>query len=91
LTFDPARAVDGLTAACLLLQGAADTQVVPMGDIQPLIDALARRGSVGEAVVFPAVSHNLKAVGPGDAGFVGPIAPAVADKLASWLGFVLGA
>jgi hypothetical protein len=38
------------------------------------------------------VSHNLKAVsGPSDPGFAGPIAPAVADKLSSWLKFVLGA
>lgn len=92
LTFDPAKAVDGLSAACLLLHGGADAQVVPMGDIQPLIDALTRRGAAGEAVVFPMVSHNLKPVsGPGDAGFIGPIAPAAALKLSSWLRFVLGA
>ena len=81
------------TRACLLLQGGADTQVVPMGDIQPLIDALgtarqARRGCRS----FPMVSHNLKTVsGPADPGFAGPLAPAVADKLASWLKLVLGA
>lgn len=92
LTFDPAQAVAGLDAACLLLHGGADTQVVPMDDIQPLIDALARRGKAGEAIVFPAVSHNLKPVaGATDPGFAGPLAPAVADKLASWLRFVLGA
>jgi pimeloyl-ACP methyl ester carboxylesterase len=92
LTFDPAKVVDGLTAACLMLHGAADTQVVPLGDIQPLIDALTRRGAIGEVAVFPLVSHNLKAVsGPGDPGFLGPIAPPVADKLAGWLRFVLGA
>ena len=63
-----------------------------MDDIQPLIDALARRGKPGEAMVFPAVSHNLKPVASADrSGFVGPLAPAVADKLASWLRFVLGA
>jgi pimeloyl-ACP methyl ester carboxylesterase len=92
LTFDPARAIDRLEAACLLLHGGLDAQVVPMGDIQPLIDALARRGTAGEAMVFAAVSHNLKAVeGPDDSGFIGPIAPAVASKLAGWLRFVLGA
>jgi alpha-beta hydrolase superfamily lysophospholipase len=92
LTFDPARAAAALDAACLLLHGGADAQVVPMDDIQPLIDALARRGKPGEAIVFPAVSHNLKAVASAtDPGFVGPLAPAVADKLASWLRFVLGA
>ena len=63
-----------------------------MDDIQPLIDALARGGKAGEAMVFPAVSHNLKPVtSAADPGFVGPLAPAVADKLASWLRFVLGA
>jgi pimeloyl-ACP methyl ester carboxylesterase len=92
LTFDPVKAVDGLSAACLLLHGGADTQVVPMGDIQPLIDALTRRGAAGEAVVLPMVSHNLKPVsGPGEAGFAGPLAPAAALKLSSWLRFVLGA
>jgi len=92
LAFDPAAALDKLEAACLLLHGSADAQVVPMGDIQPLIDALARRGKSGEAMVFPMVSHNLKLVsGAADPGFVGPIAPAVADKLASWLRLALGA
>jgi uncharacterized protein len=92
LTFDPAQAVASLAAACLLLHGGADAQVVPMAEIQPLIDALAKHGKAGEAIVFPAVSHNLKPVsGPTDPGFVGPLAPAVADKLAGWLRFVLGA
>ncbi len=92
LTFDPARALETTDASCLLVQGAADTQVVPMGDIQPLVDALGRRSRPGEVSVFPKVSHNLKTVsGPSDPGFAGPIAPAVADKLASWLKLVLGA
>jgi len=92
LSFDPAQALSGLGLACLLLQGAADRQVVPMGDVQPLIDALGRRGASGEAVIFPAVSHNLKLVsGPGDPGFAGPLAPAVGDKLVSWLRPLLGA
>jgi alpha-beta hydrolase superfamily lysophospholipase len=92
LTFDPAATVAGLDAACLLLHGGADAQIVPMEEIQPLIDALARRGKSGEAMIFPAVSHNLKPVtSPTDPGFVGPLAPAVADKLAGWLRFVLGA
>ena len=92
LSFDPAQALSGLDLACLLLQGAADRQVVPMGDVQPLIDALSRRGASGEAVIFPAVSHNLKLVsGPGDPGFAGPLAPAVGDKLVSWLRPLLGA
>lgn len=92
LVFDPAKALDAIDAACLLVQGGADTQVVPMGDIQPLVDALARRSKSGEVQVFPKVSHNLKAVsGPGDPGFTGPLAPAVADKLSSWLKLVLGA
>ena len=92
LTFDPALAAASLQSACLLLHGGADAQIVPMADIQPLIDALAKRARGGEAIVFPAVSHNLKAVTSAiDPGFVGPLAPAVADKLASWLRFVLGA
>jgi pimeloyl-ACP methyl ester carboxylesterase len=92
LTFDPARTVASLETACLLLHGGADAQVVPMDEIQPLIDALARRAAPGEVLVAPAVSHNLKPVSnAADPGFVGPVAPAVADKLASWLRLVLGA
>ncbi|HEY2874090.1 MAG TPA: alpha/beta fold hydrolase [Reyranella sp.] len=92
LTFDPAKALESIDASCLLVQGGADTQVVPMGDIQPLVDALAKRSRSGEVQVFPMVSHNLKTVsGPSDPGFAGPIAPAVADKLASWMKLVLGA
>jgi pimeloyl-ACP methyl ester carboxylesterase len=92
LSFDPAKALAGLDVACLILQGAADQQVVPMADIQPLIDALGRRSAAGEAVVLPAVSHNLKLVSsPADPGFTGPLAPAVADKLVAWLGPLLGA
>jgi len=92
LTFDPAKAVADLEAACLLVHGGADTQVVPMADIQQLIDALARRSQPGEVAVFPGVSHNLKAVlWPGDPGFAGPIAPAVVAKLAGWMRATLGA
>jgi fermentation-respiration switch protein FrsA (DUF1100 family) len=92
LAFDPAQALLGLDLACLLLQGAADRQVVPMGDVQPLIDALSKRSAPGEAVVIPAVSHNLKLVSwPGDTGFGGPIAPAIATKLVDWLVPMLGA
>jgi pimeloyl-ACP methyl ester carboxylesterase len=40
LSFDPAQALLGLDIGCLLLQGAADRQVVPMVDVQPLLDAL---------------------------------------------------
>jgi pimeloyl-ACP methyl ester carboxylesterase len=92
LSFDPATALAGLDLACLVLQGAADRQVVPMGDVQPLIDALGGRRASGEAVVLPSVSHNLKLVtGPGDPGFAGPLAPTVGDRLVSWLRPLLGA
>jgi hypothetical protein len=92
LAFDPAQALLGLDLACLLLQGAADRQVVPMEDVQPLIDALRKRGAPGEAVIVPGVSHNLKLMTwPSDAGFGGPIAPAIAAKLVDWLVPMLGA
>jgi alpha-beta hydrolase superfamily lysophospholipase len=92
LSFDPAQALLGVDLPCLLLQGAADRQVVPMEDVQPLIDALGKRSAPGEAVIVPAVSHNLKLVSwPTDAGFGGPIAPAVASKLVDWLVPLLGA
>jgi pimeloyl-ACP methyl ester carboxylesterase len=92
LPFDPARTLASIDAACLMLQGGADAQIVPMGDIQPLVDALAKRDKPAEVLVAQAVSHNLKTVTSAvDPGFTGPIAPAIADKLAGWLRFVLGA
>ena len=92
LAFDPAQALLGLDTACLLLQGAADRQVVPMEDVQPLLDALSKRSAPGEAVIVPGVSHNLKLMTwPTDQGFGGPIAPAVAAKLVDWLSPMLGA
>ena len=92
LSFDPAKVLAGLDIACLVLQGAADRQVVPMEDVQPLLDALAKRSAHGEAVIVPGVSHNLKLVSwPTDPGFNGSLAPAVADKLVRWLGPLLGA
>lgn len=92
LAFDPAKVLTEVEVACLVLQGAADRQVVPMQDVQPLIDALAVRSAPGEAMVVPQVSHNLKLVtGPADPGFTGPLAPAIADKIVQWLVPVLGA
>jgi pimeloyl-ACP methyl ester carboxylesterase len=92
MAFDPARALLELDLPCLVLQGGADRQVVPMEDVQPLIDALGKRTISGEAMVFPAVSHNLKQVTwPTDLGFGGPIAALVAAKLIDWLAPTLGA
>jgi len=92
LSFDPAAVLAHLDNACLLVHGSADIQIVPLGDIQPLLDTLRQRAAPGEALVVPAVSHNLKVVsGPNDPGFEGPLAPPIAAKLAEWLGYVLGA
>ncbi len=92
LWFDPAQALLGLDRPCLLLQGAADRQIVVMEDVQPLIDALSKRSAPGEAVIVPGVSHNLKLMSwPTDQGFAGPLAPAVSAKLVDWLVPVLGA
>ena len=92
LAFDPVKALAGLDLACLILQGGADRQIVSIVDVQPLIDALGRRSGPGEAVIVAGVSHNLKRVtGPGDPGFAGPVAPAVAERLTSWLRPLLGA
>ena len=66
LAFDPAQALAASRLPCLVLQGAADRQVVPMEDVQPLIDALGKRDAPGEAVVIPAASHNLKLVAVAD-------------------------
>ncbi|MBS0550094.1 MAG: hypothetical protein JSR24_20250 [Proteobacteria bacterium] len=90
--FDPAAALARLDTPCLLIHGGADSLIVPFADIQPLIDGLGKRNATGEALVVPAVSHNLKTVYNGtDPGYIGALAPAVGDKLAQWLGDVLGA
>jgi uncharacterized protein len=92
LAFDPAAALARTDNACLLVHGGADAQVVPFADIQPLLDVLATRRAGSEALVVPAVSHNLKPVSsPTDPGYAGPLAPAVGAKLAEWLAYVLGA
>ena len=92
LAFDPAAALRASRLPCLLLQGAADRQVVPMEDVQPLVDALRQREAPGEAIIVPAASHNLKTVtSPTDPGFAGPVAPAVLDAMTRWLRQALGA
>ena len=92
LAFDPATALARTDNACLLLHGGADAQIVPLADIQPLLDELAKRTASGEALVVPAVSHNLKAVSsPIDPGYGGPLAPPVGTKLAEWLAYLLRA
>lgn len=92
LAFDPAATLARLDNACLLLHGGADSQIVPLDDIQPLIDVMSRRAASSEALVVPAVSHNLKAVtDASDPGFAGPLAPAISTKLTSWLARLLGA
>jgi len=92
LAFDPARTLSEVEVACLVVQGAGDRQIVPMEDVQPLIDALRERKAPGEAVVVPQVSHNLKLVtNPADPGFSGPLAPAVSDAFLKWLVPALGA
>lgn len=92
LAFDAAAALAASPLPCLLLQGAADRQVVPMGDIQPLIDALGRRSAPGEVAVIAANSHNFKIVAsPADPGFGGPLSPALAETLVRWLARTLGA
>ena len=92
LAFDPAAALARTDNACLLIHGGADAQIVPLADIQPLLDELALRTASGEALVVPAVSHNLKAVSsPSDPGYAGPLSPPVGTKLAEWLAYLLRA
>lgn len=92
LGFDAAAALRASPLPCLLLQGAADRQVVPMGDVQPLVDALGQRSAPADVVVVAASSHNFKTVSsPADPGFAGPLSPAMADTLAAWLARTLGA
>jgi uncharacterized protein len=92
LSFEPAPILSAIPTSCLMVQGGADRQIVPMEDVQPLVDALSARGAAGEAAVIALVSHNLKNVtSPTDLGFAGPLSPAVADVLLTWLVPALGA
>lgn len=90
--FDPATAITQTDISCLMLQGGADLQVVPMGDVQPLIDALRARAAPAEIFIAPRVSHNLKMVSsPNDPGFTGPVASSIETKLTDWMHRLLGA
>jgi pimeloyl-ACP methyl ester carboxylesterase len=90
--FDPAGTLARTDIPCLLLQGAADLQVMAPHDVQPLLDTLAKREAPGEALIAPMVSHNLKLVkGSDDPGFTGPLAPVIEIKLVGWLSHLLGA
>ncbi|MBS0518919.1 MAG: alpha/beta fold hydrolase [Proteobacteria bacterium] len=90
--FEPAKTLERTDIPCLLLQGGADTQVIPMGDIEPLIDALRARTAPAEIFIAPRVSHNLKTVSaPDDPGFAGPVASSIETKLVEWLHRSLGA
>ena len=92
LTFDPAQAAGGLDAACLLLHGGADAQVVPMDDIQPLIDALAKRGKPGEAMVFPrSATISSRSPAPPIPASSGRWRPPWPTSSRAGCGFVLGA
>ena len=92
LAFDAAAALRASPLPCLLLQGAADRQVVPMADIQPLVDALGQRTAPADVVVVAAGSHNFKTVAsPTDPGFGGPLSPAAVTALTGWLARTLGA
>jgi alpha-beta hydrolase superfamily lysophospholipase len=91
LPFDPAAALGALDCSCLVLHGAADTQVVAMEDVAPLMKALGNRQVNGELFVVPGASHNLKSVlGNSGAGFAGPIVPSATDKFTSWLAQAFG-
>ena len=92
LAFDAAAALRASPLPCLLLQGAADRQVVPMVDVQPLVDALRQRDVPSEVVVVAGNSHNFKTVtSASDPGFGGPLSPALAEALTRWLVPTLGA
>jgi len=92
LAFDPAAALRLSSLPCLLLQGAADRQVVPMVDVQPLVDALRQRTAPADVVVVPGNSHNFKTVKSAtDPGFGGALSPLFVGALTDWLTRTLGA
>lgn len=83
MAFDPVEALTAVDAKCLLVQGTADRQVVPMDDIQPMVDVLTGGRPDSDILIAPSVCHALHRASSreGDPR----LAPVVADGISSWL------
>ncbi|WP_282607716.1 S9 family peptidase [Pelagibius sp. Alg239-R121] len=85
LQLDPAKALEGYAGPALLLAGGRDQQVSPERDFQPLAAVLQSKDDGSAAFIAPEVSHNLKPVKAGEAGFEGRIDAGIKAELTGWL------
>jgi pimeloyl-ACP methyl ester carboxylesterase len=94
LQVDPAASIKHYPGPVLVLQGANDIQVFANEDT-PLLDAAlkSRTPDDHQVVIVPNASHNMKFVqDPAtDAGITGPVVPAFAQALRTWLAGKLSA
>jgi uncharacterized protein len=94
LQVDPAAAIKHYPGPVLVLQGSKDIQVFATEDT-PLLDAAlkSRTPDDHQVVIVPNASHNMKFVqDPAtDPGITGPVVPAFAQALRTWLAGKLSA
>lgn len=87
LTVDPTLSLKKYDGPVLVLNGEKDVQIRATVDATRLYDALkARKDGKQELFIVPGASHNFKLLkDEKDAGFEGPAAPAMLEKLTTWL------
>lgn len=87
LTVDPTVSLKKYEGPVLVLNGEKDVQIRATVDATRLFEALkTRKDGKQELFVVPGASHNFKVLkDEKDAGFEGPAAPALLEKLTSWL------
>ncbi len=94
LQVDPAASIKHYPGPVLVLQGAKDIQVFANEDT-PLLDSAlkSRTPDDHQVVIVPNASHNMKFVkDPAtDLGITGPVVPAFAQALRTWLAGKLSA
>ena len=90
LALNPVALATKLEGPILVINGAADTQVLAAQDAARFSSALANRKDGSEVFTPSAVSHNLKTVaGANDQGITGALDGTVRDAILRWLKMVL--
>ena len=85
LQFDPAKALEAFPGPVLVLAGGRDRQISPERDFAALAAVVKTREDGSAAFIAPEVSHNLKPVAAGEAGFEGLIDAGIKAELTGWL------
>ncbi len=90
LALNPVALAINVEGPILVINGAADTQVLATQDAASFSSALANRRDGSEVFTPSAVSHNLKTVvGTDNQGVAGELDKTVRDALLRWLKMVL--